>query len=105
MCAERMLVQPAEADVDEISFSEAPAVAAHVRAEIEFRNFRANRALVLLLGVHFEFGFLGGYGVFTCGFGTHETRDGAEVSSGADDQLSFDLAVDEPVVSCSSDAR
>src|SRR5580692_8841012 len=100
-----MLVQPAQADVDEISFSEAPAVASHVRAEIEFGNFRANRAFVLLLEVHFKFGFLRSHGVFGRRFCTHETSDGAEVSSGADDQLGFDLTVDEPLLSCSSDAR
>src|SRR5579872_1222856 len=99
-----MLVQPAETDIDEISLSEAPAVAAHVRAEIEFGDFRANRAFLLLLEVHFEFGFLGGDCVFGRGFGTHETSNGAEVSSGADDQLGLDLTVDEPFVSSTFDA-
>src|SRR5579872_845843 len=101
---ETVRVHSSQANVQEVSLAEAPAVAFHVRAKVEFRGFGLDAAGGDLGRDHFELGFLGDHDGFGFGLGGREAGDRAEVSAGADDDAGADLSVRNPMLAGSLQA-
>ena len=97
MLGELVIVFAAESDIEIFSFAEHPAVALQVGAEVELRFVAFCRAITFLRFGHLEFDFLcRDYDFAVAKLGAELTGDRAEVSTRADYESRFDIAVGEP---------
>ncbi len=62
MAREFTFVLAPESDIEIVTLAEYPAVPLQVRCKKQFRFFRIDLAVSYLLGIHFEFDFLGSHG-------------------------------------------
>src|SRR5215469_6401263 len=95
MFRQRVLVQASQANIEEASLAEAPAIALEIVAKIQFRNFFLNGARGRLLSVHLEFDFLCHNRLIRLS-ASKKPGNRAEMAASANQQPRFDLFIDDP---------
>src|SRR5438445_10051502 len=100
-----MRVQSSQSDVENVLLSDTPAVASHVRAEVKLGNFPADGADRPLTRVHLKLSLLSGDNDFAADLRSHKARDWTEMAASTHDKRSLYLAVDNPAIVGSLQAR
>ena len=96
MLRETVRIEPAEAYVEKVVFSDAPPVAFHVRTKVELGKLGPNRALLALAFRHLELSFLSGDTGFVACVGAPIASYGTKMSGGADDEPGLQPAIGNP---------
>src|SRR5216683_464174 len=93
-----MGIEPPQADIEKVLFTDAPTVTLHVRTKIKLWNLRPDRTLIALRFRHLEFNFLRSNADFMASVGPPQSGNRTKMPPGADHKPGPELAVDNPEI-------
>src|SRR5215470_17602412 len=97
-----VLVQTPQANIEEVAFAKTPAVSQKIATKIQFWNFFPNGARRSLVLIHLEFRLLRNHRLFLV-IVARKARHRTKMSSSANQQSRFDLAIDDPSIAVALD--